>query len=1005
MSRLTRWSLKNSVAVIILCIMVLAGGIVSTQNLKLQEFPDIEVQQLMIRAQYVGANAEDVEREVTLPIEESMKSIAGYNSISSTSMDHGAGIIITYPYEQDMTQTQTEVGDAIAKLDLPASAEIEISRPSFSDALFEAAITVEDNKRLQESIEKEVVPALKNIEGVSAVNISGIQTPELHIEVDRNKAQKAGISLTSVAEAVESLEYALPIGSVQHHEESIAIRLDGKLDSIAAIEQLTLPTDGQTIKLSDIASISKSSSKQEITRFNGKESFVIAIEKVQGANTADISKKVRQALDSYQEAGKLQYHVMEDQGKNAEESVMSLVREGIYGALFTIIIVFLFLRNIRATMIAALSLPLSILFTNMALDQMDYSLNMMTLSGLAVSIGRIVDDSIVVIENIFRWRVQRGKDMNIAELVLHATKEVIGAVASSTLVTVVVFLPLAFITGLIGEFFRPFAVTVSITILSSLLVAVAVIPLFGNLFLNQVKHREAKTGAITNWFERLLRASLRRKGVVLSASVLLLVGSFLTVPSLGFTFLPSGEKSAFTVNITLPAKTELAKTDTVAQEVENYLGTLPEVLNQQLYIGYSNDDESVDRGLAKYNEAHFLVRLKKGADIASVMDRANNNITQLVHRIEVDGKVNLQEEEDGGPPEGNNIVVDLYSSDLTALSQVAADVEAYLRQNSHLKNVSNNLKEVKPAWSLTLNETGQAVAEPEMIFSIIGEQLRPVDAGRYQIGGKDWDVSVSYNEVFTSKEELQGVQIPTAQGLKKLDEISNLSEIHAPAAINHNNGRISATLTADFKDKDISSASGKVEKGLSALTLPDNVEMAIGGGEEETEDAMIQMLLAMGAAIGLVFLVLSVTFRGIITPVVILGSLIFIPAGALSGLLIAGEPLSLSAMIGMLMLIGIVVTNAIVLLDRVEKNRMAGMNIDEALIEGAKTRMRPILMTALATIFALVPLALSTSSSEVISSGLAVTVIGGLTTSTLLTLVFVPVLYSILGKYRKYSSQ
>jgi multidrug efflux pump subunit AcrB len=433
------------------------------------------------------------------------------------------------------------------------------------------------------------------------------------------------------------------------------------------------------------------------------------------------------------------------------------------------------------------------------------------------------------------------------------------------------------------------------------------------------------------------------------------------------------------------------------------LHKLPEVESSQVYIGPSTAAESTEKGLEKYNEAHFTVHLKEGTNMDALLERENTDFSSFITGLNAEAKVNMQEGITTGPPQGNNIRVDLYADDLAVLGKTAAQIEQYMRGNGELKNVANNLKDLKSQWAITMNEAGRSAdADSGQIARAVSEQLKPVEAGIYDLDGKEWSVALTYREAITSKDELQAVQVPTAAGPKPLGEVADITLTEAPIAIHHQQGRISAQLTADIKGTDTASVTSRAKTDILALTLPKEVEVQIGGGSDDTAESFMELALAMGVSVGLVFLVMSITFGGLLTPLVILSSLLFVPVGAFTGLLVTGQPLSVSAMIGLLMLIGIVVTNAVVLLDRVESNRRAGMELTEAIIEGSKTRLRPILMTACATIFALLPLALS-GTSGLISKGLAVTVIGGLTTSTLLTLIVVPVLYAIFGKYRRIS--
>lgn len=1029
MSWLSKLSLKNGIAVVILCVIILGYGLFSATQIKQQTFPDLEFPAVFVQASYPGASTEEVETEVTAPVESSLLGMKGYDSLTSTSSENQASIFLQYPFGTNMDEVNADVESALAKLNLPDRAEVSVQRLSInSQPIYEAAIfSNKDNAQaLQLKLENEVVPKLSKLVGVNSVTLRGTVSDEIQIHVDKEKAGQYGLSLNTIQSAIQALEYALPLGTVTQDETTIPIRLVGNMTSLQEIKDLQLSSGGPAqqgggmqggpaqggpaqaavvpakVKLADIADISTLSSQKEITRFNGNESFTISIMKNQDANTADVANLVKDTLADYKDAGEMDIHVIADLGAEIEHSVSSLVTEGLYGTLFCVLIIFLFLRNIRATVISILSLPISIFATIALLNQMGYTLNIMTLGGIAVSIGRIVDDSIVVIENIYRWRQEKGSEMKGKELAFKATKEVIGAVSSSTLATVVVFLPLAFVTGIIGEFFRPFSYAVVISIITSLLVSVMLIPVLGAKFFKKVKHHE-KESSLTRSFEKLLRGALKRKVLSISIAVVLLVGSLATIPLLGVTFLPTTAAPTAQLNLVLPAKSGLDQTAELSQEIETYVKDLPGIVDYKVSIGGASADNPFDQS-SHSNKAAFSLTFAEGSDIESLLGQMNEKLQPMVTAAIPESTIEVKEGvQQSGPPSGNGIDVSLYSSNPNDLAAASKQVEQLMKQNTELKDITNNLNDVTPKWVLSLTQAGlDANVSSFQVMQAVNEQLRPINVGNYTLDGKEQAITMSYKQQIASKDQLENITIPTAVGIKKLKEIAELTETTAPNSVNHENGKAYAQISAQVKGSNTTEVSGEVQTDIESLALPSGVEVKFGGGLEMINEGFASIGIAIGAAIGLVFLVMSMTFGGLLTPLIILSSLLFVPVGALGGLLITGQSLSMSVMIGVLMLVGIVVTNAVVLLDRVEKNRKTGIDLTEAIVEAAKTRLRPILMTACATILALVPLALSESaSSSLISSGLAITVIGGLTTSTLLTLVVLPVIYLITGKRRK----
>ncbi|MGG4142120.1 efflux RND transporter permease subunit [Paenibacillus algorifonticola] len=1062
MNRLTKFSLKNSVAVILLCVLVLGYGLYASTQIKQQTFPDLDFPAVFVQAVQPGASTEEIESDVAKPIEDHLKRVQGYESLTSTSSENAASIFIQFPFGTDMDKKYSEVEAELSKLKLADNASVTVQRLSAnSQPIYQAAVFAAegDSAKLGDELQNSVVPELQKLAGVGNVTLKGGASNELSIVVDKNKAAQHGITLSSIRTALQALDYALPLGSVSQEETVIPIRLTGSLDSLKQLEALKLTATAgggaagsatgsasgvgagglqgnaakqaaagsaagsasgnavgagasngsvasggagaaAAITLGDIADIKTVSEQNEITRFNGEPSFVISIQKTQDANTADVSDKVSELLGTYQGKGELDYHVIVDQGQEIKESVSGLIREGLYGTLFCVLIIFLFLRNVRATIISILSLPISIFATIAIMNQMGYTLNIMTLGGIAVSVGRIVDDSIVVIENIYRWRQEKGEKISGKELAYQATREVIGAVASSTAATIVVFAPLAFVSGIIGQFFRPFSIAVVLSITISLLVSMMLIPVLGSRFFRSVKPH-AKESRLSNGFEKIIRSALKRKALILGSAVVLLIGSLGMIPLIGVAFLPTSATPSLAIDVALPAQSSLKQTDEVSGKVEAYLSKLGSVESYEVSVGGAGANPLLSRG--GNNKATITVQFAEGSDMAQLTSKLQTELPAVVTAKQAGTTLNIKAGEQQGPPSGNNIDVSIYADTADKLAQTALQIVNLMKESSDLKDITNNMDEVTPKWVVSLNQSGiDANISPYLIMQLTGEQLRPVDAGTYKIDNKEQAITLSYKQQIATKQELENIQIPTAAGMKKLKDIADITEEKAWIKVSHDDGKMYALVSGTVKDDSAVSAVTKlVQADIDSLTLPSGVELKVGGGLQMINDGFSSLGIAMAAAIGLVFIIMSMTFGGLRTPLIILASLVFIPIGSLSALLLSGQALSMSGMIGMLMLVGIVVTNAVVLLDRVEKNRKAGIPITEAIVEAARTRLRPILMTAFATMLALVPLALSGSSTSLISGGLAITVIGGLFSSTLLTLIVMPVIYEMVWKKHK----
>ncbi|UYG97508.1 efflux RND transporter permease subunit [Cytobacillus firmus] len=1007
MSFLTKFSLKNAVAVFIISFLLITGGIYSFSKLKVDQFPDIEFPQISIEAVYPGASPSDVDKQVVSKLEDQLDSIEGVKKMTSSAYDSIGIINLEFPFDTDLDKVEQQVSSVIDEAGLPEEAEVKLNRLSFgSFPIYNISFFSKDGESIEAVMKDGVIPELNKIEGINSVSVAGLTDNLVQITVDKEKAAEAGLSLSSIKEQINQKYLSFPAGELTESEEQIPIRVEENLDSIANLENLQLqpafggaPAEGAGgeqgnqqsagISLKDIADIEPITDKSELARYNLKDSLSMAITKKQEANTVEVADKVTSVLEKYDD--QLDYEIGIDSAKDIEKSVSTLVKEGLLGALFASIAVLVFLRNARATIIAVVSIPLSILIAAIFLNQMDISLNIMTLGGMAVAVGRVVDDSIVVIENIFR-RVRKSNEGMSDKIILESTKEILKAITSSTLTTVVVFLPIGFVGGITGKFFLPFALTIVFSLLASLLVSITIVPILAKFSFKKVPAEE-KEGALQRFYGRLIEKSLNHKLVILFISLVLLVGSLAVVPSLGFTFIPNEQSKTLTASIELPSSASLEKTNTISLKVEEMLDEQKEAADVTAAIGARD----FATGLRLENKASYFVNLKDNVNVEKTIKSIESKIEDISEEENADLKISVQELETGGPPSNNNVDIDLFSNDLEALQKASKQVEEYMQENNDLKYITNNFSEKQKQFLVEIDseKASEYGLSGFQILGTVSDQTKPVNVGTLLLDDKEQEVQLSFDKELGSKDELEEVTLFSQRGPVPLSEVAEVKEIDTFTSIQKLDSKVYARVSGQVKGNDVQAVSSEVKAGVEKLDLPDGVSLTSGGGNDETVEIFQSLGISILVAIGLVYLTMLITFGKARIPFIILSSLIFVPIGSLVSLYIINEPLSVSVMIGFLMLIGIVTTNAIVLVDRIGQNRTKGLPIRESLVEVGKTRLRPILMTAFATIAALIPLALTTSSGTLISKGLAVTVIGGLTSSTLLTLIIVPVVYEL----------
>lgn len=757
-----------------------------------------------------------------------------------------------------------------------------------------------------------------------------------------------------------------------------------------------------TVQLQEIADIEVVGRAESISRTDGEPSIGLQIIKAPDANTVEVVDRVKEKSAEFAERyeGLNIVHLF-DQGEPIVQSVATMLDKALYGSIFAVIVILLFLRNVRTTIISVISIPLSLLIAILLLDQMDISLNMMTLGAMTVAIGRVVDDSIVVIENIYRRLSWKNEPLKGKELIRSATREMFIPISSSTIVTIAVYAPLAAVTGMVGELFIPFALTMVFALLASLLVAVTLVPALGHTMFRRGipesrRHDTEHPGKLASAYRKLLNWSLNHKAITMLSAVLLLVASLFLIPVIGASFLPEEEQKYAMITYNPSPGTLLEEVEQLALDAEELILSEPDVIHLQYSVGGSNP---LSPGPSK--SALFFVQYDN--DVKHFSEVKTKLLDKLRQEVPGTGEWNLLDFASGFG--GSTMSLLVYGDSLESIQSAVHEIEALMVDDPAFDKVESSLSEAYDQYTLVadqqkLSSLGLTAGQIVMALNPVREQ--PV-LTEIAVDGKKLKVKVHVDqETFTSIEDIRNHTIQSPLGVPvPLKDVIEVREGKTPDTLTMRDGRLYAEITADVTVKDVAGASSDLQKKIADLNLPPEIRVDFGGVTEQIEETFTQLGLAMLAAIAIVYFVLVVTFHGALAPFVILFSLPFAVIGALVGLWMAGETLNVSGMMGALMLIGIVVTNAIVLIDRVIRKEAEGLSTREALLEAGATRLRPILMTAFATVGALLPLAFGNGDSGMITRGLGITVIGGLTSSTLLTLVIVPIVYEFLMKFRK----
>jgi multidrug efflux pump subunit AcrB len=1205
MTSLTRLSLANRMIVGLATLAIVVFGVLATLNLKQELLPSIQVPTAIVTATYPGVSPQIVADDVSTPLERSLTGISGVTKVQSTSSNGSATITVEWEYGLDPDKVVADVRNAVdgIKPTLPDQVETEVITGRTDDipVLLLAVASDASLDVASRQVENVVIPDLSSIDGVRSVTATGEDTTQLLVTLRPKDLRKHDVTAQAVTQTVQGQATVTPAGTSFDKNLELAVEVGTASNTVKQFQAMRVPTPDGPIRLSAVADVKVDSIEStSIARADGRPALSVAVLKETDADAVEISHTVRERIPSLEQklGNNSKITTIFDQAPLIEQSIHDLAIEGLLGLAFAVLVILFFLFSIRATLITAISIPLSLLIAMIGVQLSDYSLNIFTLAGLTVAVGRVVDDSIVVVENIKRrdlgHRTLRPSD------VLASVKEVAGAVTASTLTTVTVFAPVAIVSGVVGELFRPFAITVAVALGASLLVSMSIVPVLAYWFLRGGARRkqlaaappeksgateagethtaeETKVTRLQRGYLPILRFGLTHPFITLGIALLVFVATLGSATFLKTDFIGSvTDQTTLAIQQKLPPGTRLSTTSAAAEQVENLLRGDPQVKNYLVTIGGS----LVPGASRATNTAEFTVLLAEDAKADTVRPQLQQQMAELEESA---GEITVTTTNNQSST--NDLTVTVKSENTASLQIGAKRVERELDGISGLTNIRTNLEEQRKLLKVTLDkkkaaslgftqgDVGQAISsalrgtrvgsvtlagEQRDIFvrsqaadepspadignlelpvsqlqqtnaqkkaqdqltakqkALTKEQQRiaddatadqndelrkqrtkllknrsdtldqlsktrrqladtekqlaklkanppkppppppanpsvppvPVTQGQlaFQLATQQWSQQVAQlsgavsqtekaidqtdasidqiDESIKQVDKQQDAADTQAQQTKeqrakqkklqdeqealsdvrakavKVKNVAKVQEVLAPTTVTQIEGTPSVTINATPDVNDLGALTTTIQSRLDALTdLPPGVTATLGGAAQDQRDAFTQLGLAMLVAIALVFMIMVGTFRSLVQPLILMVSIPFAATGAVAGLLITDTPLGVPAMVGLLMLIGIVVTNAIVLIDLINQYRRRGEDLRTAITDGARLRLRPIIMTACATIFALIPMALGfTGGGAFISGPLAIVVIGGLISSTVLTLLLVPVLYSLVER-------
>jgi HAE1 family hydrophobic/amphiphilic exporter-1 len=1017
---LTRVSIKNPYFATVLMLALVLLGLVAYKQIPVEEFPDVKFPVVVVTTNYKGASPDVVEADVTKPLEEAINTINGIKTIRSYSFEGSSSVVAEFNLSINPDTAAQDVRDKVSTVaagfrkdvDTPTVSRVDMQQ----NAMMSIVVSSDDMslRDLTQWVDEVAKKRLQTVQGVGDVQVVGGVDRQIRINILPYKLQSLGLSIKDVAVAIENANNNYPAGDIKTTAQKFNVRLNGKLKSPNDFANIVITyRDNVPIRLSDVATIEDSQDEyKSLTLVNGKRAVGLEIRPIEKANILDVSSGVSKMIGklNQEKPANVTIQVRYDKSKQTRASLEDVESTLLEGAFLTILIVFMFLKSWRSTVITGLTLPISLIGTLFAVWVFGFSLNMMSLLALSLSIGLLIDDAIVVRENIVR-HLEMGKSHYQAAL--DGTNEIGIAVLSTTLTIVAVFLPVGFMQGIIGKFFFQFGVTVTVAVLISLFVSFTLDPMLssiwhepkdggvlGRSFLGKWLDKfEAMFDAIIVWYEKFIRKSLTYRKTTLAITIGILFGSFALVPLIGGEFMPESDKGKYVVNFKTAVGSNVFYTETKVNQISQLLqDRIPEIKSVTGSVNKNFGDGA--------NNATLVL------DVGSKMDRARSlkeimaQTRQIVQQV---GGITLNNIRPTGSPGGDSkpINVDIKGENVQTLKKIGDDIESRIAQIKGTEDLSSSFQDVDPSFNIDVNR--EVAATMGINLADIGNTISPLFAGNKVStwedprNGQNYDVMIQIPEENRNKSVLDLLQVPTniytdanTPKMVSLSTVTSVSTGEAPREIDRIDLQRKVTITGNISGDDKQKVYAEIQKVLDDYKLPQGYQFAQSGDNEDMIQSFFYAVSALAVGVAFIYMILTAQFRSFLQPLIIMVALPLSFVGVFIALILFGSTLNMFSIIGIIMLMGLATKNGILLVDFINQQLREGVDVIEAIVSAGKTRLRPIVMTSLAMIFGMLPLAVTAGEGTETRKPMAYAIIGGMTTSTILTLIVVPVLYYVM---------
>ncbi|MFB9974413.1 efflux RND transporter permease subunit [Allobacillus sp. SKP2-8] len=1006
MKKLIETSIKRPVGVIMIILAIIALGFISFRNLSVDLFPEIDLPIAVVATSYDGAAPQEVEELVTKPIESSVSTIEGIEQVQAQSQPGSSLVMMMFSMDTNLDNALLNVRESVDQVSgfLPESA----NSPSvlrFDPAQMPVmwiGLTGSDKAELQRIAENDIQPLFERQAGVGSVQIEGGETEEIQVQLDQQKLTQYGMNSQQVMQAVQSANQSMSAGVIERGDQELQLRIPGDYESIDQIRETRIQTPQQTfIRLDDIATVERATLESSgLSMVNGEEAVVLSILKQTDANTVSVSDEIQSAIKKAEKdlPEGIQAQTVFDNAEFIRMSISSVIQNLLLGAVFAILILLLFLKSFRATLVIGLSIPIAVISTFTLMYFTGETVNILTMGGLALGIGMMVDSAIVILEHIVTYR-ERGYSMKEAARL--GASEIAPAVIASTTTTLVVFLPIIFVEGIASEIFAPLALTVAFALIASLIASITLIPMLSSKLLTKAMQDSGRR----YWFDRfldkvvaiyqkMLRSVLRFRKTSILGTLAIIVATLFLIPQLGAAFIPEADQGQIEISVETPTGTTLSATREVVDQVNEVIAKDSDLVESN-YLSVGSGGQGGPMGGGS-NTGSYMIQLipsgERDVTTEEVMKRWNDQVEDIPG-----GEVNVAVM-GAGISAGNPIQIQMTGPDFDTLKRLADETVAEISEVEGVHNAGTSADEGRPEMQINIdrNKAAELGMTYDQVMGQVSMQLNGRVATQFRTEGQELDVRVMTPEEQRSTiEDVENLLIQTPTGaMVSLASIASIDQEIGPASLTRQNQQRTITVSSEILDRDLASVTADVESKLASMHLPEGYDYSIGGEAEDMAEAFGDLALALVFSIFLVYAVMAVQFENFLHPFVIMFALPTTVVGVILGLFVTGLPFSIPAFIGVIMLAGIVVNNAIVLVDYINILREKGQERFSAIMDAGASRLRPILMTSLTTILGMIPLSLGLGEGGEAQQPLAVVIIFGLLVSMFFTLLLIPLVYT-----------